>query len=77
LLGVVNSTIQAVCMKEAIGYEAIMGIIDRHRQSEGEWDHFSRLDVVGLDEISLKKGHRNFVTIITGRMDSETVILGV
>src|SRR5712691_5085991 len=77
LLGVVNSTIHDVCMKEDIGYEAIMGIMDRHIQSEVEWDQFSRLDILGFDEISLKKGHRNFVTIITGRIDSETVILGV
>src|SRR5713101_2063062 len=36
-----------------------------------------RLDVLGLDEISLKKGHRDFVAIITGRIETETVILGV
>ena len=33
--------------------------------------------MLGLDEISLKKGHRDFVTIITGRMETETVIVGV
>ena len=77
VLGVVNSTVQDVCIKEDMGYEAIMGIMDRHRQGEVEWDQFSRIDVLGLDEISLKKGHRNFVTIVTGRIDAETVILGV
>ncbi len=77
LFGMVNSTIQDVCMKEDMGYEAIMGILDRHIQSEVEWDQFSRLDVLGLDEISLKKGHRDFVTIVTGRIDTQTVILGV
>ena len=33
--------------------------------------------MVGLDEISLKKGHRDFVAIITGRLETETIILGV
>ena len=33
--------------------------------------------MIGLDEISLKKGHRDFVAIITGRLETETVILGV
>jgi len=33
--------------------------------------------VVGLDELSLKKGHRDFVAIITGRLETETVIVGV
>ena len=77
LLSLVNSTVQDVCRKEDMGYEAIMGIIERHRQGEVDWDQFSRLDVLGLDEISLKKGHRNFVTIVTGRLDDETVVLGV
>jgi transposase len=77
LLKLVNSTVQDVCMKEDMGYEAVMGILDRHIQGEVEWDQFVRLDVLGVDEISLKKGHRNFVTIVTGRLEDETVILGV
>ena len=77
LLGVVNRTIHDVCMKEASGSEAMMGLMDRHRPSDGEWDQCSRLDIVGFDDISLKKGHRNFVTISTGRLDTATVILGV
>ena len=51
-----------------------MGLMDRHRPSDGEWDQCSRLDIVGFDDISLKKGHRNFVTISTGRLDTATVI---
>src|SRR6266851_2880588 len=77
LLKLVNSTVQDVCMKEDIGYEAVMGILDRHIQGEADWNQFTRLDVLGLDEISLKKGHRDFVTIATGRLDDEIVILGV
>ena len=64
-------------MKEDMGYEAVMGILDRHIQGEVDWKQFSRLDILGLDEISLKKGHRDFVTIATGRLDDEIVILGV
>lgn len=32
---------------------------------------------MGLDEISLHKGHRDCVAIITGRLETETVIVGV
>jgi transposase len=60
-----------------VGYEAIMGIIDRHRQSEVDWATCSRIDVIGIDEISLKKGQRDFVTLVTGRLDDKTVIWGV
>lgn len=77
LLGLVNSTVQDVCIKEDIGYEAIMGIIARHIQEEVDWSQYSHLDILGIDEIALKKGHRNFVTIVTGCLTDETVILGV
>jgi transposase len=77
LLILVNSTIQDVCLKEEVGYEAIMGIIDRYIEREINWEDLTQVDVLGLDEISLKKGHRDFVAIITGRVETETVILGV
>ena len=77
LLGIVNSTIYDVSIKEDTGYEAIMGIIDRHIQVKVDWETCTRLDIIGIDEISLKKGHRDFVTIITGRIDNKIVILGV
>jgi len=32
-----------------------------------DWNSFQDLDTLGLDEISLKKGHQNFVTIVTSR----------
>jgi transposase len=76
-LSLVNSTVQDISIKEDIGYEAIMGIIDRHIERDINWEDVTRLDVIGLDEVSLKKGHRDFVAIITGRIETETVILGV
>src|SRR6266487_271560 len=77
LLILVNSTIQEVCLKEEVGYEAIMGIIDRYMEREINWEDLTQGDVLGLDEISLKKGHRDFVAIITGRVATATVIVGV
>ena len=77
LLQVVNSTIHDVCIKEDICYEAIMGMMDRRIHHAIEWTAFTHLDVIGLDEITLKKGHKNFITIVTARIDGETIILGV
>jgi transposase len=73
----VNSTIQDVCLQEDVGYEAIMGVIDRYMEREINWEELTQIDVLGLDEIALKQGHRDFVAIITGRIETETVILGV
>ncbi|MCP4937054.1 MAG: ISL3 family transposase [bacterium] len=77
LLSCVNSTVWDVSRKEGLGYEAVMGIIDRTIEKEIDWATLELLEVVGLDEISLKKGHQDFVTIVTGRVGGETHILGV
>ncbi|CAK0767997.1 transposase [Gammaproteobacteria bacterium] len=33
--------------------------------------------MIGVDEVSLKKGHKDFVVIVTGRIGNETIILAV
>jgi transposase len=65
LLGLVNSTVMDVSIKEGIGYEAVMGIIERHVSPEVDWSEFEDLEIMGADEIALKKGHRDFVTIVS------------
>jgi transposase len=77
LCELVNSTVEDVSLKEELGYEAVMGIIDRHIQRKVAWKTVKRFEVLGLDEISLKKGHQDFVTIVTGRRGEKTRILGV
>ena len=77
LLACVNSTVLDVSIKEGIGYEAVRGIVDRYIAKGVDWDMLKKLKVMGIDEIALKKGHQDFATIITGRIDGKTVILGV
>ena len=60
-----------------MGYESIMGIIDRYISTEVNWESIWRLDVIGIDEIALKKGHKDFVTIVTMRVGNTTRILAV
>ncbi len=73
----VNSTVSDVRIKEDLGYEAVMGIIQRHIKTEVEWSEIERLDEVGIDEISLKKGHKDFVTVVTARTGGRIIILAV
>jgi len=77
LLACVNSTVSDVSIKEHLGYEAVRGIIDRYIAKGVDWATIKKLEVIGLDEIALKKGHQDFVTIVTSRIGQETVILGV
>lgn len=68
LLQLVNSTIKDVSIKEGLGYESVVGIVDRYIAAKVDWEQFHWLDVLGLDEIALKKGHRDYVVIITARL---------
>lgn len=67
LLNLVNSTVMDVSIKEDLGYEAVMGIIDRHVSKEVNWNDFKELEIVGVDEIALKKGHKDYVTVVSTR----------
>jgi transposase len=73
----INSTVEDVSIRESLGYEAVMGIIDRNIKPEVNWQDIKRIDAIGIDEISLKKGHKNFVVIVTARTDGKITVLAV
>lgn len=77
LLQTINSTIEDTSIKEDLGYEAVTGIINRYIECKVDWNSIKKLETVGLDEISLKKGHKDFVTIVTGITDETVIILAV
>lgn len=68
LLQLVNSTVQDVATKEGLGYEAVVGIIDRRVERQVNWFELQRLEVLGLDEIALKKGHNEYVVIVSAQL---------
>lgn len=78
LLQLVNATVEDVSRKEQLAYDMILGIVDRHIQAEVDWSQYTTLSTLGMDEIALKKGHRDFVVIVTARMkNGRIVLLGV
>ncbi len=78
LLQLVNSTIEDVSVKEGLCYESVAGALERRIESSTDWTGMADIEILGLDEIALKKGHRDYVTLVTGRVwDGEIVILGV
>lgn len=78
MLQLVNSTVADVSAKEGLGYEAVMGVLEREIATEVDWETVMGCEVLGLDEIALKKGHRDFVVIVTGRHgDGRIQVLGV
>lgn len=77
LLEVVNSTVEDVCIKEGLNYKSVLGIIDRNIGSQVNWDEIEEIDELGLDEIALRKGHKNFVVIVSARVKGKIILLGV
>ena len=75
LLRLVNSTIEDVSRKEQVGYEAVCGVIDRWISQEVSWGEYESIEVVGLDEVALKKGHRDFVAIVTARSTQGSICI--
>jgi transposase len=78
LLQLVGSTVEDVSIKERVAYDAVLGVLERRISAAVDWSAYPVLGVLGLDEIALKKGHRDFVTIVTVRLNNERVgLLGV
>lgn len=78
LLQLVNATIEDVALKEGVNYDCVLGALERQISGEVEWGQITQIGTLGLDEIALKKGHRDFVVIVTARMENERIaILGV
>jgi transposase len=75
LLQLVASTIEDVSRKERVSYAAVLGALERRISAEVDWSAYTRLEVLGVDEIALKKGHRDFVTVVTARLAGERVVL--
>jgi transposase len=67
-IAVVHAPIADVSIKEEIGDKALEGIVERWISREVKWAEVRGVKILGLDEIALKKGHRDFVVIVSGRL---------
>ncbi len=65
LLSAINSTEVDVSQKEGLTEEQVKGIINRYIDNKVDWNKVKYLDVLGIDEISLKKGHQSFIVVIS------------
>jgi transposase len=74
----VGSTLSDVADKHDVTYDVLRGLLRRKVSDQVDWRQFKRLGVLGLDEISLLKGHGDFVTIVSTRHDAgDPAILAV
>ena len=74
----INSTVQDVSTKLEVGTGAVMGALSRWVDTEVDWDRFQRLETLGIDEIALRKGHDDFVSVVSHRdAQGEVVVLAI
>jgi transposase len=60
----INSTVADAARTLGVSEETIDGILDRWIERAVDWGAWEQLGVLGLDEIALKRGHRDFVTLV-------------
>ena len=75
LLELVNSTIQDVAKKHGVSYDVVRGALKRYVRGEVDWSQIKVLRILGLDEISLLKGHSDFVTIVSAQDENGNPIV--
>ena len=71
----IGSTVADVSLKENIGYDAVLGALDRQVASEVNWDEVENLGTIGLDEVAHKKGRKSYRAVVTARQDDGTVLI--
>jgi transposase len=65
LLELVNGTLQDVAKKQGVTYDSVRGVLKRYVKGEVDWSQIKALGLLGVDEISLLKGHSDFVTLVS------------
>jgi transposase len=69
----IGSTVTDVSLKENIGYDAVLGALDRQVASEVNWDEVENLGTIGIDEVAHKKGRKSYRAVVTARQNDGTV----
>jgi transposase len=73
----INSTVQDVSLKYDVGSDAIQGVLDRQIDTKVDWEQITSIKIIGIDEIALKKGHRDFVVIVSAYIEDQLQVLGI
>jgi transposase len=71
----IGSTVADVSLKENLGYDAVLGALERQVNSAVNWDEIQNLGTVGIDEVAHKKGRKHYRAVVTARQDDGTVLL--
>jgi transposase len=71
----IGSTVADVSLKENLGYDAVLGALERQVDDEVNWDEVQNLGTIGIDEVAHKKGRKSYRAVVTARQDDGTVLI--
>lgn len=71
----IGSTVADVSLKENLGYDAVLGALERQVANEVNWDEVQNLGTVGIDEVAHKKGRKSYRAVVTARQDDGNVLI--
>jgi len=78
MLQLIGSTVEDVSHKEDVGYDAVEGALERCIDTQVNWDEFTEIKIIGIDEIAMTKGRKNYVAIITTKQaNGHVALLGI
>lgn len=77
LKSLVNSTVSDVSRQEGLSEGVVSRLLDAYISTEIDWKTVDVIGQLGIDEIAIKKGHQDFVTIITSRLQGEIRLLAI
>ena len=74
----VNTTVEDVSMRENVGYDAVIGALNRQIETQVNWSEIDELGTVGIDEIAQQKGRNRYAAIVSCRQSNgQTHVLAV
>ena len=69
----INSTIQDVSRKEGISYSTIETALAHRVGKHVNWDKLNDLVTIGIDEISNRKGFKDFIAVVSARDSTDNL----
>lgn len=64
-------------IKENIGDKSIEAVVNRYIDTKVTWANITQIGLLGIDEISLKTGCKDYVTLITSTTDEGIKIISI
>ena len=73
IVQLIGSTLTDVSEKEDVSYAALLGVLDRTIAKSVDWDALPPCSTLGIDEIALLKGQRDYIAVISARDEAGDV----